>query len=191
MPLAQPIVRLPLFDKLLSLEREGLFLEGMNLNNELTYPTLPHWASPKNCAVLGDTGYEAVHYNILIRDGVIDSRSPVFVTVPHAGIRENANFIAGDSLESFVRFGLIRGFFGIYQLAENRELTLEVYSSPDWQPTKEWHYGVGFVPDEGEKAILRSLGETLNLTPLSYTPTEYQELQDRYLPLLEYWDYEL
>lgn len=189
MDVAKPIVRLPLFDKLLALEREGLFLEGMYLNNELKFPTLPHWASPKNCAVLGDTGYEAVHFNILIRDGVIDSFSPVLVTVPHAGTEVNANFIVGDSLESFVRFGLIRGFFGMYQLAENPELTLEVYSSPDWQPTEEWHDGVGFVPDADQRAVLRALGEKLNLQPLSYTPREYQELQERFLPLLEFWDY--
>lgn len=206
MPPIIPTARLPLLDKLLSLdakirlgfeahkpwfEQAGLRLTGMSFNTELGCPQFPHWANPKNCAVLGDTGYEAVHYNILIRDGLVDEHSPVFVTVPHAGARDAANYVVGESFESFIRFGLIRGFFGMYQLAEDIELTLEVYSSPDWQPTKEWHHGVGFVPDEEQKSVLEFIGKALNLTPISYTPAQYQKMQERFLPNLEYWDYDI
>jgi hypothetical protein len=122
-----------------------------------------------------------------VENNQVTENSPVIVTVPaNFGEPENANFVVADNLRNFLRFGLHRGYFALEQLAYYRDLTLQAYSSAEWQPTEDWHYSVGYHLNENGQRVRDLLVERFDLTPLSYPVDEFEDLQHRYKPLLEY-----
>jgi hypothetical protein len=129
-----------------------------------------------------------VHFSFIASNGEADAASPVIVSVPNSGVDPaDANFVVGADLRAFLRFGFHRGFFALEQLGFHRDLTLEVYASAEWRPTESWHKAVGFEPlSEPARRVRDLLTARFELTPLSYTTEQFQELQDRYKPLLEY-----
>ncbi|MFN0019091.1 MAG: hypothetical protein ACKVP0_12580 [Pirellulaceae bacterium] len=139
---------------------------------------------PINCAVLSDTGVDGFHFVILVRDGRIDETCPVYAVAPACS--GELPMVVGDSFRSFLRFGLCRGFFGLSYLYFDLELTLLAYSSQHWHSTVERHDSNGLVPSEREWSVLRFVREKLRLEPLSYTRQEFEELQNKYMPLLAY-----
>jgi hypothetical protein len=63
-----------------------------------------------------------------------------------------------------------------------------VYSSPDWQPTEEWHESVGYCLSENAQRVRDFLIERFDFAPLAYSSAEFDALQGEYMPLLEYPD---
>jgi hypothetical protein len=61
-----------------------------------------------------------------------------------------------------------------------------VYTSPEWQPTEDWHYAVGYYLDENAQRVRDFLVEQLDLTPLKYTVAEFEALQEKSMPSLEF-----
>jgi hypothetical protein len=146
-----------------------------------------YWCTPINSLEFGGTGGDGVHFSLIPIDGAVTEESPVVMTVPQKfGEPEDANAIVGSSLINFVRFGLIRGYFAMEQLVYQRDLTLKVYSSPEWEPTEEAHYSVGFGVDESRKQIMQLVAKELNVIPLSYTIQEFEKLQEQYMPILRF-----
>ncbi|MBN1909010.1 MAG: hypothetical protein JW818_04660 [Pirellulales bacterium] len=164
----------------------GLGQMGMLLYAECR--TGGYWCTPSNSMAFATTGGDGVHFSFIVEDDNITEDSPVIVTVPAAfgDGPETASFVVGDSLRNFLRFGLHRGYFALEQLTYYRDLTLQVYSSPEWQPTEKWHHSVGYLLHENGQRIRDFLAERFSLTPLAYTADEFDALQNRFKPLLEY-----
>jgi hypothetical protein len=192
-------VDLPLLDQFLALdddirrcfpptgqqiyEVEGLDILGAFFGKPRTLGSLGYYCDPVNCSCLGSTGGNGVHFNILVRGNQIDETCPVYVTIPSDC---GQSFVVADSFTNFLRFGIRRGFFALEQFGFDCNLTLKVYSSADWQPTEEWDYLVGFGQCERHQEVLNFVRDRLKLQPLEYTRQEFDTLQEKYLPLLEF-----
>ena len=166
------------------------FDEGLGQMGMLIYPECRRegsWCTPKNSTAFATTGGNGVHFSFIAEDDKITEDSPVIVTVPaNPGRPEDANLVVGHDLRDFLSFGLHRGYFALEQLAYYRDLTLQVYSTPEWEPTEKWHDRVGYVLSENGKRVRDYLIERFGLTPLSYTVAEFEALQEKYKPLLDY-----
>ena len=135
----------PLLDALREFDTEAArrfpadFDNGLGQMGMLLAPTLEncgYWCTPKNSLTFASTGGEGVHFSFLVQDGKVTESSPVILTVPaNAFEPDGANFVVAEDLRNCLRFGFHRGYFALEQLAYDRDLTLEAYSSPDWQPT--------------------------------------------------------
>jgi hypothetical protein len=189
-------VQHPLLDALRDFDAEAAqrfpadFDNGLGQMGLLLHPRLEncgYWCTPKNSLTFASTGGDGVHFSFIVQSDEIVEDSPVIVTVPaNFGEPEDANFIVADNLRNFLRFGLHRGYFALEQLAYYRDLTLEAYSSADWRPTEDWHYSVGYSLEENGQLVRDFLIERFDLTPLSYTVAEFEALQRKFRPILEY-----
>lgn len=144
--------------------------------------------TPVNTVAFASTGGDGVHFSFLVEDDRVTEDSPVVITVPSGGEPEDANFIVGENLPDFLRFGLRHGYFALEQLAYYPELTLEAYRVTDWEPTEDWHYSVGYCLDENGKQVRDYLAEQFDLTPLPFTADAFAAQQSRYKPALVYPD---
>lgn len=163
----------------------GLGQMGMLLRSKLGNGG--YWCTPKNSLSFASTGCDGVHFSFILRNNAITEDSPVIVTVPaNSGESERANIVVASNLRNFLRFGLRRGYFALEQLAYYRDLTLEAYSSPDWQPTLDWHYSVGYHLHENGLRVRDFLVGRFQLTPLAYTVSEFEALQNKFIPLLDF-----
>ncbi|WP_339613759.1 hypothetical protein [uncultured Rubinisphaera sp.] len=146
-----------------------------------------YWCTPKNSMAFATTGGDGVHFSFIVENNKVTENSPVIVTVPaNSGEPEIANLVVADNLRNYLRFGLHRGYFALEQLAYHRDLTLQAYSSSEWQPTEDWHCSVGYHLGDYGQRVRDFLVERFDLTPLPYTVTEFEVLQDKYKPLLKY-----
>lgn len=146
-----------------------------------------YWCTPENSLRFGGTGGDGVHFSLIQINGEVSEESPVVMSVPaNSAEPQDANAIVGSSLISFLRFGLIRGYFAMEQLVYQRDLTLQAYSSAEWQPTEDAHYSVGFGVDDSKKQVMQLVAKELNVTPLAYTAEEFEALQKQYMPILKF-----
>lgn len=163
----------------------GMGQLGLLLSRELMNGG--YWCTPINTLEFGSTGGDGVHFSLVETDGKVSENSPVVMTVPaNIGEPQVANVIVGRSLLDFVRFGLIRGYFAMEQFVYQRDLTLQAYSSADWQPKEKSHFSVGFAVDEAQQKTMHLVASELNITPLTYTPTEFELLQKQFMPMLQF-----
>jgi hypothetical protein len=190
-------VRHPLLDQLRRFDAEAArlypaaFDNGLGQLGMLLYSDCKpggYWCMPNNSIAFATTGGDGVHFSFIVEDGQVTESSPVIVTVPmNIGEPADCNLVVADCLRNFLRFGLIRGYFALEQLAYHRDLTLQVYSSPTWKPTEDWHDSVGYDLERENFHLVRELlAETFQLLPLSYTAAEFEALQDKYQHLLVY-----
>lgn len=84
--------------------------------------------------------------------------------------------------------GLRRGLFALGQLSYAPQQALQIYGTPNWQPTESWHYGAGYVPDERQAKVLAFVAKGLNLKPFCYSSQVFSNLQRRWLPKLQMSD---
>lgn len=163
----------------------GLGHLGLLLSSELKNEG--YWCTPTNSLRFAETGGDGVHFSLVQVNGGVGEDSPVVMTVPqNFGEKIDANIIVGSSLLDFLRFGLRRGYFAMEQLAYQRDLTLHVYSTPNWQPTEQGHRSAGFDVDEHKHQVLAYLVTELNVTPLAYTKAEFETMQKRCLAMLQF-----
>lgn len=185
----------PLFNQLRSFNAEaarrfpadfdhGLGQMGLLLHDECENGGYHN--TPKNSVAFASTGGDGVHFSFLVDYDRVTEVSPVVITVPSAGESEDANFIVGETLHDFLRFGLRHGYFALEQLAYYPELTLEAYRDTDWQPTEDWHYSVGYHLDENGQRVRDFLIQQFQLTPLVFLVDEFAALQARFKPTLVY-----
>jgi hypothetical protein len=177
----------PLLDRLHRLNREaarrfpdpiyGLWHLGLRLN-DLDKHRYPNW-TPLNCRTFAFTGGEGVHFSFLVQQNLISENSPVIITIPPM-----ESWVVGESLFDFLCLGRHRGYFALEQLAYHQEVTLKVYTEPDWQPSASWHDSVGYVVDDTRRQLLDWLASELNLSPWT-SAARFHDLQERFRPLLE------
>lgn len=190
--MAAPRVRIvhPLFDRLRELDKEvarkfpdalfpGLDSVGLRFDRNLDESRYSN-STPLNCRTFADTGGDGVHFSFLLMGNTIRESCPVVITVPCMV----SSFVVGESLFDFLCLGAHRGYFALEQLAYEMELTLEVFTDPDWQPTKPWHDSVGLVLNEEKQRLLAFLRSELGLRPWSNV-ARFTELQERYAGSLE------
>jgi hypothetical protein len=158
----------------------GLGSLGLILDRQLDQSRYSY-STPLNCRTFAHTGGEGVHFSFLVEDGLVREGSPVVVTIPAVG---GQNFAVGENLFDFLCLGVHRGYFALEQLAYHLELTLEVFTNPDWQPTESWHGSVGFVTGRESKRVLAFLTSELGLRPWP-SPDRFTALQERYIGSLE------
>jgi hypothetical protein len=151
---------------------------GLILNSRLDQSRYS-FCTPLNCRTFAGTGGDGTHFSLLILDGQITKQSPVVMTLPPVG----QTVVVGASLFDFLCLGCHRGYFALEQLVYNLDLSLEVYTNPDWGPSEKWHYSVGFVPDKFGRQLLRFLTESLGLESWD-SLNQFRELQERFGPLL-------
>ena len=137
--------------------------------------------TPLNCRTFADTGGDGVHFSLLVLDNLICNSSPVVLTVPPAGV----SLVVGEDLFDFLCLGAHRGYFALEQLAYERELTLEAFTNPEWEPSASWHVSVGLVPGEAEKRLLEYLRNELGLQPWP-NAERFEALQERYVGSIEF-----
>lgn len=184
----------PLYRRLLDLDKEvvrrfpvpawrdpGLGSLGLIFCRNLDELRYPHF-TPLNCRTFAGTGGNGVHFSFLAQDRAISEWSPVVVTIPAVG---GLTFVVGESLFDFLCLGSHRGYFALEQLAYYRELTLDVFTNPNWQPTEPWHDSVGYLNDEVKEPLLAFLRSELSLRPWA-DPEHFTRLQERYEPLLRF-----
>jgi hypothetical protein len=155
--------------------------------------------TPGNCHTFAHTGGNGVHFSFLALKGQVDEKCPVVVTNPAAG---GLNFIVGENLYDFLCLGYYRGYFALEQLAYHYDLTVRVYTDPNWGATEEWHHSVGYdyragdsyrqdfglgsssvrVPPE-RQALLDLLINHFGLKPWT-APERFKELEREYAEVL-------
>lgn len=153
----------------------ALFDLGLRLDRELDASRYPS-CTPNNCRSFASTGGDGVHFSLLIQDHAITEASPVVMTVPLPG----DSVIVGETLFDFLCLGVRWGYFMLEGLIHDPDETLRMYTSPDWQPPKDWE-----GPSSFNLELLDFLARRLDLKPWS-SGERFQELQDRYGPLLKY-----
>lgn len=138
--------------------------------------------TPTNCKTFAATGGDGVHYSLLVADGRINEQSPVVITNPGGG--DSRSWIVGENLFDFLCLGYYRGYFALEQLAYYPDLTLEVYTNPNWKPSESWHDSVGYVVAEEKQPVLDLLISRFSLRP--WTSVEhFHDLQKEYGALLK------
>lgn len=178
----------PVYRRLLELDKEaarrfplppyrdpGFGSLGLIFSRKLDEGRYPH-CTPLNCRPFASTGGNGVHFSFLVQDRVISEHSPVVVTIPTMG---GGTFVVGESLFDFLCLGYYRGYFALEQLGSHRELTLDVFTNPNWQPTESWHGLVGYLTDEVKESLLAFLRAELGLCPWA-DPEHFTRLQERY-----------
>ena len=193
----EPTADFPLFKKVQSLSDEsfekfrtrqgsGLGRVGLGIMDEPAYDDGTLYM-PLNSLTFGGTGSFGDSFSFVVQDGIVNESSPVILTVPgNSGLPVNANVVLARNFENFIRLGLRRGYIAMPQFCYRPELALEVYSSPEWVASEDWHGVVGFVLDDVSQEILKFLADRLDLEPLSYTKDEFDALQAAVLPKLEF-----
>ena len=143
----------------------GLGCVGLILNEQLKRGI--YGCSPRNGVAFASTGGDGDHYSLLIREGRVDSQSPVVLTWPS----EEQQTIVGESLYDFLCFGLHGGYFQV--LSGNEE------------PPPGGRQGLWFCGhvDEPRRRVLTFLADELELVPWPWEDRRkrYQALQDRFL----------
>lgn len=143
----------------------GLGCIGLILDRQLKRGA--YGCSPSNAVAFASTGGDGDHYSLLIRDGRVDSQSPVVLTWPSEGQQA----IVGESLYDFLCFGLHGGFF-------------QLLASTDAEPPAE-NEDFWFYPhvDDAQRRVLTFLAEELKLVrwPWLDRKKRYKALQARFL----------
>jgi hypothetical protein len=93
-----------------------------------------------------------------------------------------ANVILAANFEDFLRLGLSRGYFWTGLFVHSLKDALEIYNTSGREASNLADYEV----NDREPEVARSVGAFLNLTPLGYSESEFQKLQDQYKPLLKF-----
>jgi hypothetical protein len=167
-------------------EDAGLAQLGLRLLPKLANGD--HAATPKNSLAFAQTGDKGSHFSFLFNEGQITDASPVLVTVPLDGrSADECNAIVAANLLDFLRLGLERGYAGLEQLVQHPKPALDAYSSATWQPAEDWQRAAGLgTLDESRRRISDDLARQFELTPLHSNTDQFERLQERYKPLLEY-----
>lgn len=183
------IGRLPLLTKLRELEsqiverfpgrQQGLDVVGLNLR--LHYPHGGYFNTPTNSRMFAETLGDGTHFSLLVED-VIDESLPVIMTMPAYG----ANVIVARNVSDFLRFGLIRGYFQMEQIGYNPKHALDAYNDANWHCPADRNPPLDFSIDARERAILDFIAEKLNLQPLVQSAEVMQQMQDGFLPRLQF-----
>jgi hypothetical protein len=189
-------VDLPLLHRIHELEAElsrnqrhrydyGFFFLGLQLKSKLKTET--SWCTPRNTIAFGENGGDGFHFSFLVTDNRIDANSPVVGSAPDfSADLPLANVILATNFENFLRLGLTRGYFGMYLFVHDPATAVAAYGSPDWQPSNSSHLAAGLDVDDRKKEITRQIMTRLNMTPLTYSDSEFQAIQDEFKPLLKF-----
>jgi hypothetical protein len=128
-----------------------------------------YWTDPENSAEFIHTGGDGHHFSLLVVDNAVREDSPILLCCPDDYQRPVA--VVGENLYDFLCFGMHCAYFNI----------LGVLDYPD-DRAGDW-YG-DEVCDE-QRRILQLLRDEFDLKPWTNRSKRFQELQDRFLPLLK------
>jgi hypothetical protein len=119
-------------------------------------------STPANTLAFARTGGDGVHFNFVLRDGHLDSDSPVLLSAPMNFDRPHA--IVGRDLRDFLALGAGCGFFVLERLVHDPDWFLRAYASlsaNQSEPTRE---------------LLRLIRETFGVDPWADPGARLQEL---------------
>ena len=145
-------------------------------------------STPINSLSFAQTGGNGVHFSLVLLSGNVSEDSPVVMTVPmNYG---KVNLIVGETLIEFLSLGERLGYFFLEQLVYNEAETIEWLLNPREFISKE--YGVNpsgsFPPDSfrEQERLLSILREGFELKPWSNLKKRLDELQNKFLGMLEF-----
>ncbi len=124
-----------------------------------------YFCTPRNSCSFASTGGDGVHFSFVDGRNLNGEPGPIVMTVPMA---DNNNFIVAEDLEEFFSIGFYVGWFGLEQLAYDFEETLEYFSKPDDDFSKE------------ELLFLQLIRDKLNICHKPLTKTRLKELHETY-----------
>jgi hypothetical protein len=145
-------------------------------------------STPSNSSTFAQTGGDGVHYSLVTLEGKISEDSPVVMTVPMG--YPKVNLIVGENLLEFLCLGEQLGYFFLEQLIYNETKTIEWLLHPKAFINKE--YGTnpsGVFPPESfreEERLLSILRETFELKPWNNLKSRLDELQNKFMGMLEF-----
>ena len=147
----------------------GVGSVGLILNSRLDNGG--YWCSPSNALTFATTGGDGDHYSLLIKDGVINEKSPVVLTWPSEG----EQMIVGATLYDFLCFGMHGGYFQV--LSGTADL-------PDVNVDDLLFHS--HVEDFQQK-VLAFMTAHLDLKPWPHVDrsARFQGLQSEFLPFVE------
>jgi hypothetical protein len=145
-------------------------------------------STPVNSLSFAQTGGDGVHFSLVLLSGKVSEDSPVVMTVPmNYG---KVNLIVGETLIEFLSLGEQLGYFFLEQLVYNEAETIEWLINPREFISRE--YGVNpsgsFPPDSfrEQERLLSVLREEFELKPWSNLKKRLDELQNKFLGMLEF-----
>ena len=179
-------------------EIKKLFSEDLNCLNALglRLAKLSHlenggyWCTPTNTLKFASTGTDGEHFSFLVQKNVINTESPIIFTAP-CNYNGTLNVLIAKDFHTFMRLGIRHGYLALGELVYNPVEALKIYTNVYWQPTEERHFTF-YVPSQQNQEIINFIANSLNLQPYTYTKSEFNNLQNCYMPLLamskEYYD---
>lgn len=182
----------PLYEELLRLAQEAdrRWPEASGFQESISLPIFRrvekakrtdwYFCTPKNAYPFSATGGGGTHFSFVSPDGV-DETTPVAVTSPSA---EGRSFVVGANLLEFLRFGCLRGFFGMSVIGSKRYQF--AFGDTDWYPGKDVDGDIedasadgayGFGSGDAKEEVLAFLRSELGLTPIEDTVGHFEALQ--------------
>ncbi len=141
-------------------------------------------STPMNVSSFATTGGDGVHYSLLHIDGKVADESPVVMTVPM--MFDRPNLIVGETLHDFLCLGCEVGYFWLEQLTYDRAETIEKVLHPEQVFASNYGEDYANHPDFREEMnLLNLLKNEFNLSPWVELGAHLDDLQARYMPLLE------
>ena len=142
-------------------------------------------STPINSLTFAQTGGDGVHFSLVSSQGEISDSSPVVMTVPmNFGIE---NLIVGENLIEFFCLGERVGYFCLEQLTYNHNKLRTI----EWIEHPEIYIEEVYSEDSLEslhqkEQLLGILRETFGLKSWYKTKSRLEELQNKYMSMLEF-----
>ena len=145
-------------------------------------------STPVNSLTFSQTGGDGVYFSLVLLDAKVSEDSPVVMTVPmNYG---KVNLIVGENLFEFLCLGEQLGYFFLEQLVYNETETIKWLSHPKEFINKEYgkNPSDSFPPESfrEKERLLSILRETFELKPWINLKSRLDELQNRFMDMLEF-----
>ena len=191
------VMKHPLLDKLKELSKKASSMFSENNIRSLDdvgfawfmddYLWGGYEVSPLNSVSFACTGGDGDHFSFLVRNNSIDENSPIIYSSPTScsNVVFGENFIVGENLFDFLCFGMHCGYFqplsvldyaDDYVPEDSAKITLLDTGKSTWFGDEVW---------EEMPLLLTWLSNELELTPWENRTQRFNDLQEKYLPLLE------
>lgn len=131
-----------------------------------------YWCTPTNSVTFATTGGDGVHFGWVDLPGRPIDAAPIVMTVPMA---DTPNLIVGQDVREFLCLGCRYGYFALEGLVHDPDGTLAEIATNQIDPERS----------DDDVALLTMLSTEFDLAPWPDPARRLQDLQVRYLPMLE------
>lgn len=144
------------------------------------YQTCRYSCTPENSLMFARTGMDGEHFSFLVQEEAVDEQSPVIFTAP-ANFGGPYNVIVAENFCMFIGLLLRYGGFALGELAFNTQEAVSALSEPLESSralnVRRYDYD---TPDD-KKQALEFVANKLQIQPYTYAPSEFEQLQARYM----------